>query len=145
MRVLVSLLFMGALLGCAPAAAQSSSELVAPETIAAIESRVRMPRGAAALEEYDRYYAIDRSAGLDLVRGVFLLRSTFGDVERAGMAPLLERANVYRGMVPDLPVVADGGCAVVSVVFDARSLRFLEIERDPRDHLTAPAVCNGRA
>ncbi len=145
MRILMPLVCAVGLMACATAAAEPEAETVTLETIATMEARAQMPRGAEALQAYDRYYAPQRIEDRNVVRGVFLLRSSFGDIDRAGMTAVPDRPNVYRGAVEDIPVVADGGCAVVTMYFDIESNHFLQLEADPRDHLTAPSLCNGEA
>lgn len=139
-----------ALMACTSPAVEAPPSLhpvvteVHVDTISYIEARVTMPRGAEPLEAYDRYYAMKRINDRNVVHGVFLLRHSFGDIDRAGMEAV-PIPNVYRGAPDDLPVVADGGCAVVTVYFDTLSFLFWQLEADPRDHLTAPAICNGEA
>jgi len=128
-----------------PPSLHAPASEVHADTISHIEARISMPRGAQPLEAYDRYYAVERIDDRNIVKGVFLLRSAFGDVDRAGLEPLTDRAHVYRGAAANMPAVADGGCAVVTTYFDTQSSHFLQLEADPRDHLTAPAVCNGEA
>lgn len=154
MSVIGALLVAFALLGCATApkaeTLQTPSSLHSPvsevhsDTIAYFEPLIMMPRGARPLEAYDRYYAMERINDRNIVRGVLLLRSSFGGVERQGMTQLAEGSNIYWGEPTDLPMIADGGCGVITVFFDTVSSQFLQIENDPRDHLIAPAVCNGR-
>jgi|GEM_PF-6357543 len=117
--------------------------IVSTDTIGVIEARVVLPPSAEPLEAYDRYYALERIGQHNLVHGVFLLRRSFGDVDRTGMVSLGSRPNVYRGASTDLPIVADGGCAVVSVVFDPVSSSFVQIEEESGAQFTA--VCNGLA
>jgi hypothetical protein len=145
MRGLAALVCAAALMACATAAAEPEAESVALETIATMEARAQMPRGAQALEAYDRYYAPHRIDDGNVVRGVFLLRSSFGDIDRPGMTAVPEMQNVYRGAAEDIPVVADGGCAVVTMYFDVQLNHFLQLEAAARDHVTAPSLCNGEA
>ncbi len=152
MRVLGALMLAIAVLGCATAPSAETPQTplhpttseVHPDTIAYFEPLITMPRGAQPLEAYDRYYAMERINDRNIVRGVFLVRSSFGGVDRAGMTQLAEGSNIYRGAPNDLPTIADGGCGVITIFFDTVSSQFLQIETDPRDHLTASAVCNGR-
>lgn len=98
------------------------------DTIGYLQPRITMPVGARPIEDYDRYYAMDRIDDRNIVRGIFLLRSSFD----RGASTL------------DLPMIADGGCSVVSFFFDAESLQFVQIATT-EDGATAPAVCNGYA
>lgn len=109
------------------------------------EPLITMPPGAGPLEAYDRYYAMERINDRNTVRGVLLLRSAYGDIDRGAMTPLPGHTNVYRGAPDDLPIVADGGCSVVFLYFDTLSYLFRQLETSERDHITRPAVCNGEA
>ena len=144
MRALAALACAVGLMASATAGAEPEAQTVAIETIAMMESRVRMPRDAAELEAYDRYYARDRAEGHDLVRGVFLRRDLFGDLDRGGMIPAPGIENAYRGSAEDLPVLADGGgCAIVYVILNVETGRFGEISITRGNHISAPAVCGG--
>jgi hypothetical protein len=69
-----------------------------------IESAVVLPAGAAPLSSYGRYYAWeDRSDGVRKVLGVYVVE------------PQPQRRWVTQN---ELPAVMDGGCDVVSVMFD---------------------------
>lgn len=148
-----ALLLALAVLGCAtaPAAEPPPPSLhppvseVGPNLIAHFEPRIVMPPGAQPLAEYDRYYAMERINDRNIVRGVLLLRSAFGDIDRGGMTPVDGLDNVYQGAADDLPIVADGGCAVVFLYFDTLSYLFRQLEVSEGDHVTRPAICNGRA
>jgi len=145
MRALAALVCAVGLMASATAVAEPEAHTVATETIETMEAQVRMPRGAAELEAYDRYYALERADGREVVRGVFLRRDVFSDVERDGMSPAPGIENAYRGAADDLPVIADGGCAVVYVVFNVETGAFGEISISPGNHVSAPAVCGGDA
>jgi hypothetical protein len=113
------------------------------DTIGYLEPRITMPVGARPIEDYDRYYAMDRIDDRNIVRGIFLLRSSFGGIDRPGTEAVAP--GIYRGASTlDLPMIADGGCSVVSFFFDAESLQFVQIATT-EDGATAPAVCNGYA
>ena len=119
--------------------------VVTDETIGAIESRIEMPPGARPLAEYDRYYSGVRLSGREGVQGVLLLRRWFGDINRDGVAPVEGMANVYRGGADALPIVSDGGCAVVTLYFDLAAQEFVELHREGLSVERARAVCNGVA
>jgi hypothetical protein len=135
-----------ALAACASIEPQPSSATVLFEdTIGHLEGRVVMPDEAQPLAAYDRYYANDRVGDREVIRGVYLLHSSFGDVARDGMAPVAHRAGVFRGNVEYLPVVADGGCALISVYFDIKLYDFLMLHEEGSNQLPSPATCNGLA
>jgi hypothetical protein len=135
-----------ALAACASTESEAPSVTVLPtDPIGYLESRVELPEGAHPLEAYDRYYARDRLGNSEVIRGVYLLRSAFGDGERSGMTPDVDRPGVFRGKPEDLPIVADGGCAVVSVYFDVQLYDFLMLHVEGSDQPLSPAVCNGLA
>ncbi len=119
--------------------------VVSDETIRTIESRIEMPPSARPLAEYDRYYSGVRLSGREGVHGVLLLRETFAHVNRGAMAPVEGMANVYRGDADSMPLVADGGCSVVTLYFDLASQEFVELHREGLSIERARAVCNGLA
>lgn len=119
--------------------------VVSDETIRTIESRIEMPPGARPLEEYDRFYSGGRLSGREGVQGVLLLRETFTHVSRGEMAPVEGMANVYRADADSMPLVADGGCSVVTLYFDLASQEFVELHREGLSVERARAVCNGVA
>ena len=104
-----------------------------------------MPTGARPLGEYDRYYSGVRLSGREGVQGVLLLREAFAHVNRGAMAPVEGMANVYRGDANAMPLVADGGCSVVTLYFDLASQEFVELHREGLSVERARAVCNGVA
>jgi hypothetical protein len=116
---------------------------VRPEAISYLEAHVILPDSAGPLESYDRYYSMGRVGERDVIQGVYLLRRAFGGVERNGMAPVSGRLGVFRGAADDLPVVADGGCAVVSVYFDIEARDFLMLQVEGSEEPPTPALCNG--
>lgn len=118
---------------------------VSDETIRTIESRIEMPPGARPLAEYDRYYSGVRLSGREGVHGVLLLRETFTHANRGTMASVEGMANVYRGDADAMPLVADGGCSVVTLYFDLASQEFVELHREGLSVERARAVCNGVA
>lgn len=119
--------------------------VVTDETIRAIESRIEMPPGARPIEEYDRYYSGVRLSGREGVQGVLLLRRSFEHVNRGDMAPVEGMANIYRGDADSMPLVADGGCSVVTLYFDLAAQEFVELHREGLSVERARAVCNGAA
>lgn len=119
--------------------------VVSDEAIRTIESRIEMPPGARPLEEYDRYYSSVRLSAREGVQGVLLLRRSFANVTRGAMAPVDGMTNVYRGVADSMPLVADGGCSVVTLYFDLASQEFVELHREGLSIERARAVCNGVA
>jgi len=154
MKILGALALATALLGCttapaadppAPPSLHPPVSEVGPNLIAHFERRIVMPPGAQPLAEYDRYCAMERINDRNIVRGVLLLRSAYGDIDRGGMTPVEGLTNVYHGAPDDIPIVADGGCAVVVLYFDTLSYLFRQLEANEGDHVARPAICNGRA
>lgn len=135
-----------ALAACASAEPRALSVTVLPrDPISYLESRVELPEGAEPLEAYDRYYANTRLGDREVIRGVYLLRSSFGDRERSGMTPDAGRPRVFRGEAEDLPIVADGGCAVINVYFDIQLYDFLMLYEEGSNRPLSMAMCNGLA
>jgi hypothetical protein len=151
MRVIVGAALPTVLLACAPSPkvdvlpTMQVGGVVQPEAIRYLEARVRLPEGAQPLEAYDRYYAIDRVGDRTVVHGVYLLRRSFGNIERGGMTPVEGRAGALRGDADDLPIVADGGCSVISVYFDTELYEFLMLQESGTDGPPTPALCTGLA
>ena len=69
-----------------------------------IESHVQMPAGAKPLDQYVRYYAQDKDNGF--IHGVYMLADTSQDAVGSHIVDY-----------DKLPVVMDGGCDVIEVVF----------------------------
>lgn len=124
------------------ASAQTS---VSEVSIRAIESQVVMPRGARNLELYDRYYALDQLNGREVVVGVFLLRSSFGGTARQGAVAVAAIPNVFTSPPQQLPVIADGGCSVVTIYFDVTTQRLMPIRLERADVEPEFGACNGLA
>jgi hypothetical protein len=90
-----------------------------------VEERVRLPQGAERLEQYARYYAIDGK------RVVATYITIVDSANQDYSLPVGQRR--WLDNQHNLPVIFDGGCMVVNVVYDAKSS-------------TAPnAFCNGAA
>jgi len=84
-----------------------------------VEDAVRLPQAAQPLESYVRKYTY---LGDGTVIGVYVL-ATMG-VDKPGRSWVAQR---------DMPVIADGGCSVVTVFYDQKTRR-------------APTSrCNGKA
>lgn len=129
----VPLLSLFLAIGCAPAAAQTGQ--AAPQPAAApavdaaeqeaimdrIERELRMPRNAVALARYARAYAWQQ--GEDGVRRVIGVYTDYNNTV-PGRRWVAES---------ELPVVMDGGCAIVTVTYHVAEER---IER---------VACNGHA
>lgn len=103
-----------------------------------IEQQVNLPNGAAPLNRYARYYALDRQGQ---VHGVYLIplpndislndgcSEITANIELKD-APCPKDSSSLRNLKADqrrwlasvdsLPSVNDGGCSVVNVVFDRR-------------------------
>ena len=109
------------------AACSSAAEIQQRRTMEEIEKQVQLPAGAEKLEAYARYYAMDRNR----VVGRYIARS------------LVDPENVYYDLPAgqnrwiadhrNLPLISDGGCSVVDVVYD------------PAKQRVEQASCNGVA
>ena len=114
-----------------------------------IEARVKLPKGAGRLADYARHYAIDEKG---LIVGVYSRGFRWPDPDHAceelledfstRMVPCPFDSDVdhlragQRGWVdhPDrLPSIMDGGCGVVTVVYD------------PKASKVRDTYCNGHA
>ncbi|MGE4063665.1 MAG: hypothetical protein AB7E79_09880 [Rhodospirillaceae bacterium] len=117
-----------------------SATLISPESIAALEPKVVMPAGAAALTSYDRYYAPGTLEGRDVIVGVFLKRPSR---LREGAQPVPGFLSAYTIAVDKLPRIKGGGCTVVTIYVDVASGQFLKLPVTGK--AAQPAVCNGLA
>ena len=87
-----------------------------------------MPAGARAVAAYLRFYTGDRKDGRPVVRGTFVLQGLWDHLlQRPAAAPIniVEKA--------DMPIILDGGCAVVNLEFDTQRKQIVSIS------------CNGNA
>ena len=121
MRLFV-LLPLFVLAGCAGGStdlAESSPEASAgePETrfMDAIESTIELPAGAYDLDQYSRTYMFGE-------RKILAIYTSSGQPGR-----------VWVSRPADFPMVFDGGCSVVNVVYDLETRTFLRV------------ACNGSA
>jgi hypothetical protein len=129
---------------------EESREEIAPELVRKLESQLIMPRSAQPLDRYDRYYAsaklqVDSPTGpksLDVVEGVFLQYDIEG--HRSGAAPVEGAPGAFIVRWAQLPMIADGGCSVITVFFDRTAKRFVQAGGD-QGAPAASGVCNGVA
>ena len=101
-----------------------------PTAVAHFESLVKLPRGADSLARYDRYYAGVYISGRKVIEGVYV------EIERdfrSGPNPPRPRPSVHIVTPKRLPMIADGGCSVVTVFYDVKTDK------------AAGADCNGLA
>lgn len=146
MRSLAAALFaLGLTLYAVPQATAKAT--VANTTVAVIESQMVMPRGAQALAFYDRYYAPRQVSGRDVIVGVFVLRSSINSRTSSTQdaTPVSGIAHAFTTVFSQLPVVSDGGCAVVTVFFDVATQRLARIRLEGVDAEPELGACNGRA
>src|SRR5260221_8208949 len=104
MRALVGLVLMIASVGL-PGYAETPPNYPNPAQVARVERVVVLPRGASPLGRYARYYSLETVDGRAVIVGYYLL----GEAE----------PGIHYGNSP--VTVMDGGCGVVTVVFDLRS------------------------
>lgn len=140
-RIAVALIV--AMLTIGAGARASAQNSVSEASIRTIESQIVMPRGARTLELYNRYYALDQLNGREVVVGVFLLRSSFGETVRQGAVTVAAIPNVFTALPQQLPLIADGGCSVVTVYFDLTTQRLLPILLEGVDAEPELGACNG--
>ena len=113
-----------------------------------IEARIELPAGASSLSHYARYYAIDETG---LVTGIFASGYRAAGPDE-GCEEILEDMSSRPVPCPDdsndqlrsgqrrwvgdsdqLPIIMDGGCGVITVVYD------------PRRSVIESVTCNGVA
>ena len=101
------------------AACSSAAERQQRQIMRQIEQKVQLPAGAAKLEKYARYYAMDGSR----VVGTYI---TFVD-------PRNDYYNLPTGQARwindhrNLPGISDGGCSVVNVLYDPKTQKVEEV------------------
>lgn len=116
MRAIAGLVLLFACAGL-PGHGETPHAYPSPAQVARVERAVVLPRGASPLAKYARYYSLQTVDGRAVVVGYYLL----GQGE----------PGVHFGASP--VTVMDGGCGVVTVVFDLR------------DNAIRSAQCNGVA
>ncbi|MCC6920643.1 MAG: hypothetical protein IT548_15710 [Alphaproteobacteria bacterium] len=137
-------LLLAGCLGTAVGSAAEPARYPDETTIRLIESQMVMPKGADPLEQYDRYYFFPESGryAREIVEGRYVLRDGHAALREGAVAiPAVPGAYVVRD--GQEPVIADGGCGVVTIVFliEARRLARLKEEgEEPGQY----GVCNGR-
>ncbi|UPT63232.1 MAG: hypothetical protein M0D54_01290 [Hyphomonadaceae bacterium JAD_PAG50586_4] len=128
-----------ALLLCLSPAA-SAQDFPSEAAVRILEKQISMPANASPLDDYDRYYAFQEIEGRPIVVGVLRLRD---GAEVVGSATATTIPNAYVTTLEALPVAADGGCAVVTVYFDAQTERLLPVYQRDEVATFVTAVCNG--
>jgi len=127
-RTKLILVFVTALFPPLAQAASSQNWLPDRGTIDEIEAAIAMPDGARPIADYRRFYTGDRKDGRPVVRGTFVLQGLWDHLlQRPAAAPIniVEKA--------DMPIILDGGCAVVNLEFDTQRKQIVSIS------------CNGHA
>lgn len=90
-----------------------------------IERQVQLPEGAAPLDGYARYYAIEGNEIVAIYISLVDPTNPYYDLPRGQRRWLADHRN--------LPVINDGGCSVVSVRYD------------PVTRKADTPLCNGEA
>lgn len=102
---------LGLAISVALAALAGCSDSKETELISQMEAGLRLPEGAAPLDHYARYYAIEGAGERREVRGVLVRRK--------------DAAGVHLVKANSLPVRFDGGCGVVNVRYSPAEKKFL--------------------
>jgi hypothetical protein len=108
---------LGAALGAFavhPAIAQEGIERPSLGEIRNIEAKVKMPRRAASLPKYVRYYCATSESNRRLIKGMYVERSYFEASE------IPEGGIVVVDGEREIPAPYDAGCSVVFVSYDPR-------------------------
>ena len=145
MKCAITCVVLASLLSCSPPAERRRTQLLDE-----IESRVRLPEGAAPLSRYARFYAQDPSGE---ITGLYVIPSPALPAD-AGCSELQQdfslkpiscdslpvaewekvKANERLWLDQnDLPAINDGGCGIVTVVYR------------PSSRTVESASCNGSA
>lgn len=139
---------------CIPPAALAESDpcgdlgCVDAETVREIESVVVLPSRARPLEAYGRFYARSVVDGRNVVVGVYVTlhpypsRAEKNWLWRSVPIEGIERARASAAV--HLPVVFDGGCTVINLLFDEERRVFVAHGPDGLEP-SSEAWCNGVA
>jgi len=100
-----------ALLAIAGSPLKAAVPLPSQREIQVLEQEISMPAGARPLSSYNRYYSAVLRDGRRVIHGIY-----FGN---GGKTTVAESG--------DLPVVMDGGCGVVNVIYDVESHKFIDV------------------
>ena len=111
-----------ALLSVSAWAAAPQVRALSLDDIRRVESLVKMPPGAKSIASYNRFYAIKVENGREMIWGTFLLDT---------LRPPPPAVHIVAP--EEMPVIQDGGCSVVNLLYDIREAK-----------ITA-AFCNGLA
>lgn len=127
-------------------ASQKQAKIITAPTVRLIESQMVMPRGAAPLMNYDRYYMLNRIGELVVVEGRFMQRDPYERQPPEGSRPVPGVPGAFTiqrgGRLPD---VADGGCSVVTILFDIRTRKLLPVQWEGDKQEPELGICNGFA
>jgi hypothetical protein len=143
LRLFSALLLAASLTGQAYAREASPSL----QDIHTIQQQIVMPARASARSEYLQFYATFDQNGRHMIEGVFVYRDQF-ELEAAQWSSRAQSPakDVYIVDAGDLPVIADGGCSVITVMFDRSTGRLARLNGAAGDGLTSiNAACNGIA
>lgn len=101
------------------AMAQSATATLDAALIRKIESEMVMPADAKPVAAYTRFYRVGEIDGRAVIEGVYLISDA--SYYRARSIPVEGISNAFI-MKPDvdLPLILDGGCGVVEMVFDLK-------------------------
>lgn len=143
MRTVLALSVMSLLLACATPEERQHNKLMD-----VIEARVKLPDGARPLSEYARHYAVDqkglivgvyapgyRAPGPDETCEELLEDMTSRQVPcvETERDRLLSGQRQWVGDTDKLPLIMDGGCGVITVIYD------------PKAGVVKSTNCNGEA
>lgn len=98
---------------CPVAVAQNSNEKPTVTEVQAIEAKVRMPQGAAALGTYVRYYYASDQSGGRVISGIYVDEKWFRSSEIPATRIVLVNSAA------NVPAVEDAGCGVVYIEYDS--------------------------
>lgn len=108
------------LVACSSAAERQHSQLMQQ-----VEEQVQLPKGAQRLEHYARYYAEDGHRIVATYITIVDPTNRYYDLPVGQQRWLDDHRN--------LPAISDGGCSIVSVIYD------------PKARSVPQAFCNGVA
>ena len=108
-----------------------------------IEREMVMPLGAKPLEGYNRFYGFSTISERQVVKGVYLFQD-ISVADRYTFAPSTT-LGAFKVFEEDFPGIADGGCSVVTVIYDLSVGELVWLQREARgDQEPQLGLCNGR-
>lgn len=111
----MKLQFIVAALATTTSCSDKGSQDLSDQTalIAQVEASVSLPEGASAIESFSRSYTSDQG----MIVGIYLRPELAGQ----------ESGSRWVASREEMPMILDGGCAMVTVLYDPDAKQFVEV------------------